>query len=284
MRATVLTLVMLLTLCFSAAAPAQVKILFMSKSQGFEHSPVAEKDGKPSVAAKVLTDLGAQHGGAQVTATKNGSAINAENLKNYQLVIFYSQGDLTQPSKDGGDNMGPDGVKDLLDWISAGGAVMGFHSASDTFHPTSEEGSPFLKMMGAEFETHGAQFKGNLKVVDTQHPAMANYPPEYMINEEWYLFKDFNKNSMHILAVMDPGEEGAKQEKYKIAPYPVIWCSQYGNGKVFFSALGHNDEMWLNEDFQKTIVDAADWVLSRDTDPAQVAPNWDKVMSKFATK
>jgi len=254
------------------------RILFLSKSEGFEHSPVAVKGDQPSLAETILGRL-ARENGSPFTSTKDASLINADNLKNYDLVCFYTQGDLTRPSKDGGAPMGEKGQAELVEWVRNGGRFMGFHSASDTFHtPAGGEVTPYLKMVGAEFVTHGAQFKGTLKIVDPAHPAMASIPADWSFEEEWYLFKNFNTETMHVLALLDPGEAGAKQAAYRIAPYPVIWCSALGKGKVYFSALGHREDLWENPTFQASIVDAAMWLMEEGTDGTE--PNFDKVVPK----
>ncbi len=282
----VATLAGLAAVCVASTSLAQdmtpPRILFLSKSEGFEHSPVAVKDGKPCLAETVLGQL-AQENGSPFKSTKDASLINADNLKNYDLVCFYTQGDLTKPSKDGGAPMGEKGQADLVEWIKNGGRFMGFHSASDTFHtPADGEVTPYLKMVGAEFTGHGGQFKGTLKIVDPMHPAMENVPKDWSFPEEWYLFNHFNTATMHVLALLDPGEDGAKQEKYRIAPYPSIWCSALGKGKVYFSSLGHREDVWESPTFQKSIVDAGMWLMAPGTEGTE--PNYDKVVPKEAPK
>jgi type 1 glutamine amidotransferase len=272
-------LAMALAIVLAVPAVYAQNILFLNKSEGFEHSPVALKDGK-TYAGQVIQKLADQYG-ASMTETKNGSAINAENLKKFDLVMFYTSGDLTKPSKDGGDAMGPNGQAELVEWVKNGGGFMAFHSTTDTFHtPPGGEVTPFVKMLGAEFVSHGKQFVGAVKVVDAAHPVMASIPQDWKTNEEWYLFKNFNKETMHVLALLDPGEERAKQEAYNIPSYPVIWVSQCGNGKVYFSALGHGEEMWDSDVFQQSIVDGATWLLDDATGTVDVKPNYEEVVPK----
>lgn len=286
-RVTAMVILMaFVTACIAVTAMAQditpPRILFLSKSEGFEHSPVAVADGKPSLAETILGTLAKQND-SPFTSTKDASLINADNLKNYDLVVFYTQGDLTKPSKDGGAPMGEKGQADLVEWVKNGGRFMGFHSASDTFHtPDGGEVTPYLKMVGAEFTTHGAQFKGTLKVVDPTHPTMVDVPVDWSFDEEWYLFKNFNTATMHVLALLDPGEDGAKQDKYRIPPYPAIWCSALGKGKVYFTALGHREDVWESPVFQSSIVDAAQWLMTAGT--AGTEPNYDKAVGKPAPK
>lgn len=282
MRASVQMMCVVIFLVLSAAPacgqqenPAP-RVLFLSKSSAFEHSCIARKDGQPSHVEKLITGL-AEEAGVVLTATKDGSLITAANLKNYDLVVFFTQGDLMVAGKDGETPMGETGIEDLLDWIRAGGAFMGYHCASDTFKsPKDGPVTPFISMVGGEFRAHGRQFKGTLKVVDPSHPTAASLPNDWSILEEWYLFRNLNKESIHVVALFDPGSEREKQKMYNIPSYPIIWCSAYGEGRVYYNAMGHREDVWDTEIFQQSIVDAAAWVLGQA--PLQADPNYDEVV------
>ena len=131
--------------------------------------------------------------------------------------------------------------------------------------------------LGGEFRVHHKQFKGTVRVIDTAHPAMAHVPAEWNILDEWYLFKNLNAETMHVLAVLDSGAERQVQEPYNIPNYPIIWCSEYGKGRVYYNAMGHREDVWDNPDFQKSVVDAAHWALGHG--PAGAEPNLGKIIS-----
>lgn len=279
-----LTIATLIALVFAPLTFAQditpPRILFYSRSEGFEHSPVVVKDGKPSIAEKALSALASENS-SPFESTKDGTKITAENLKKFDLVIFYTQGDLTSPtSKDGAPPVSAQGVADLVQWVKDGGRFMGFHSASDTMHtPKGGEVTPYLKMVGGEFIGHGPQFEGTIKVVDPSHPAMESFPQDMKLLEEWYMFNNFNTGSIHVLALLDPGEAiRAKEERYNIPNYPIIWVNAFGKGKVYFSALGHRDEIWQNSVFLSSVVDAGKWLMTEGLEGTE--PNFDKVVPK----
>lgn len=263
------------TLAVAAEKPVPKNVLFLGTSVSFAHSPTVEKDGKPCLAEQILRPI-LEEMGAQLTVTHDASTINADNLKNYDLVMFYTEGDLTQPNKTGTPPMGPDGQAELIQWIENGGRFLGFHSATDTFDVPGEEVTPYIEMIGAEFKTHGRQFVGKVRVADPEHPAMAHIPDGWELLEEWYLFRKFNEEDLHVLALVDPGEERAKQEVYNIPAYPVIWVRTLGAGRVYFTALGHREDVWKNERFQQAFVDAVHWLMS--TGDAQAEPNFKEVV------
>lgn len=279
-----IAIALLVTIVIALAAPCAMaqhtRILFLHKSEGFEHSPISMKDGQ-TYAGKILAKLAADMK-ATFMETKDASLLSKDGLKNYDLVILYTQGDITKPSKDGGACAGPNGQAEFVEWVKNGGKVMGFHAASDTFHtPEGGEVTPFIKMIGGEFKGHGPQFKGTVKVVDPKHPAMANVPQDWRLMEEWYSFKNFNTETMRVLALLDAGENRAKDMNLYGGPaYPIIWCSAYGQGKVFFNGLGHREDVWDNPLFQKSIVDAINWLMDPKSDPANTKPNYNEVVPK----
>ena len=257
----------------TASAAEPTRILYLSKSEGFEHSVVHQKDGAPSHTDTIIGEL-VKAAGATLDCTKDASAVNAENLKNYDIVIFYTQGDIrNKGGKDDGAPIGPNGEQELLAWVKAGGGFIAYHSGTDTFHsPPKGPVSPYLDMVGGEFRGHGGQFKGTLKVVDPKHPTMANIPDDWYIRDEWYLFKNFNTKTTHVLALLDPGKERGRQATYNIPSYPMIWCCTYGNGRVYVNGMGHREDVWEHETFKKGIVDAIQWV--RGDGPAMAGPNF----------
>lgn len=267
-----------LTCAFTLGAYAEegLRILYLSKSSGFIHSVVNPDDSGTSLTDRVLTEL-AESMGAHINTTKDASLINAENLENYDVVIFYTSGNLTEEGNDGYPAMSETGVDELLAWIDNGGGFIGFHSATDTFRVGAEgEPNDFIRMIGGEFLTHGAQFEGILQVTSPEHPTMANFQDNWAIWDEWYLYTHLNEDDMHVLVLLEPGEEREKQEMYDIPAYPIIWCSAMGEGRILHNGMGHREDVWENPDFQQTVVDAINWAAGEG--PTHAAPNYHDVV------
>lgn len=270
----------LLCAALPAAAEDLGKALLLTKSGGFQHGPVTEKDGQPSLVETVLREHLANHGLA-LDATKDAGKINAANLANYKLVLFYTQGDL---DKEGIDKMpmGPDGMKDLAAWISAGGGFIGFHSAADTSRPVKADdpATPYTAIVGGAFKSHGKQFSGKVRVVDPNHAAIKSVPDGFMLLDEWYVYTHLDTANMHVLAMLDPADERAKQEQYNIPTYPIVWCKEQGTGRIFYTAMGHREDVWSNETFLAMMNDAITWATGEGK--ADAKPNYDKMIEKYA--
>lgn len=260
-------------LAFGEDAPG---VLLLSKSAGFQHQPIAEKDGQPSQVEIILRAM-LEKKGMTLTATKDAGSINAENLESYSVVVFYTQGDLTEVGLDKQPAMGPDGVADLVRWIEGGGGFVGFHSATDTLRTNaSDEATAYTNMIGAAFRGHGRQFVGNLRVVDPGHPTMAHIEQGFSIRDEWYVFAQMNTERIHVLALLAPGAERSRQKLYDVEVYPIVWCTILGEGRVYYNAMGHREDVWENETFLSAVGDAIDWAGGEG--PANAEPNYASVM------
>src|SRR4051794_37218921 len=76
----------------AAASGERKKVLFFTKSAGFQHSVItrsADEPDKLAYAEQILTDLGAKNG-FDVTCTKDGKVFTPENLKQYAVIAFYT--------------------------------------------------------------------------------------------------------------------------------------------------------------------------------------------------
>jgi uncharacterized protein len=273
----------------SAASGPQRKILFFSKSSGFEHDVISYKKGKPSVAEKALAELGAKHGW-EFTFSKDGSLFSPEYLKQFDAVFFYTTGDLMTPGTDGQPAMSAAGKQALLDYVASGRGFIGSHSASDTFHTNNEskkgpdryanhgaEADPYVRMLGGEFIKHGKQQKAKMRCVDPKFPGMEKHVEGFEMMEEWYSLKDFPED-VHVLLV----QESEKMEgiEYQRPPYPATWARMHGKGRVFYTSMGHRDDVWASPIFQDILTGGIRWALG--DAKAGVKPNLYEVTPGWA--
>ena len=243
------------------------KVLFFTKSSGFQHDVI--KRSKPdelSFAEKILVDLGKQHG-FDVTATKDGSCFTPEKLADFDVVAFYTTGDVDQtdsdkgkptgkPAKDGGVPMPPGGADALLKFIESGKGFVGFHCATDTFdhHGDNAAAHPYIKMIGGEFNGHGKQQPSKIRAVKQFAPVKD--VNDYEMHEEWYRFKNLAPD-MHVILV----QETATMDKdhTQLKPYPMTWARTQGKGRVFYTSMGHREDVWTNPLFHQVILGGLSW-------------------------
>jgi uncharacterized protein len=264
----------------TAASAAPKKILFFTKSSGFEHSVISWKNGQPSFAEKILLDLGAKNGW-EFTFSKDGSKFSPEYLAQFDAVFFYTTGDLCSKGTDGEPPMTPAGKQALFDYVRGGKGFIGTHSATDTFHTGNESqkgpdryvnhgtnADPYTCFIGGEFIIHGAQQVATNRVVDPKFPGFEKTGDTFAFLEEWYSLKDFTPDD-HALTVIDAPH--MKGPMYDRPPYPNTWARMEGKGRVWYTALGHREDVWTNPTFQAILVGGIKWALGEVS--ADVTPN-----------
>ncbi len=246
-----------------AERKAEKRILFFTKSSGFEHSVVRRRGAQLGFAEKALIELGKKHG-FHVEATKDGRVFDGD-LDQYDAFAFYTTGNLTQAGTDKQPPMSPKGKEAFLQAIQNGKGFIGFHCASDTFHSPGdraqnqplEKRDPYIAMVGGEFIRHGRQQKATMRVVDPRFPGVEKAGSQFEMFEEWYALKNFAPD-MHVILVQDT--EGMVGADYQRPPYPSTWARLHGKGRVFYTAMGHREDVWTNEIFQSVVAGALKWI------------------------
>lgn len=264
-------LLLLLSVAVATAADAPArKILFFSKSSGWEHDVISWKKGQPSFAEKQLLALGQEHNW-EFTFSKDGSKFSPEYLAQFDAVFFYTTGDLCSPGTDKQPPMTLAGKQALIDFVRGGKGFVGTHAASDTFHTDNEsqkgperfanhceKADPYVRFLGAEFIIHGAQQVATNRVIDPAFPGFAKVGAAFAFHEEWYSLKDF-RDDIHVLTVMETA--GMKGEMYKRPPYPNTWARAEGKGRVWYTAMGHREDVWTNPIFRQILVGGIQFAL-----------------------
>ncbi len=260
--------------CASLKKASPKRVLVVTVTKGFRHSSIP-------TAEKVLAELAKESSAFTVDYArvepndpqfkgddgkpdkeKVNAAIKAvlaekmspKALKQYDAVIFANTtGDLPLL-----DNQA------FLDWIKSGKGFVGMHSATDTFHGFAG----YIEMIGGEFKTHGAQVKVDAINQDQECPACKHLPGNWEVFDEIYQFKNFDRTKVHGLLTLDKHPNDKTP-----GDYPIAWCKEYGTGRVFYTSLGHREDVWdpnwpdrknpkaVAEAYQKHILGGIKWAL-----------------------
>lgn len=258
------------SLLLAADAPKR-KVLFFSKSSGFEHSCIKVKDGQPSHVDKVLAELGAKNN-LEFTCTKDGSVFTPEGLAKFDAVFFYTTGDLTSAGNDKQPPMPKEGKETLFNYIKGGKGFIGSHCATDTFHSKGAEIDPYIDMIGGEFLSHGAQQKSKITCADEKFSGCSDCKDGFELHEEWYSLKNIARD-LHVLLVQQT--TGMNGWMYQRSAYPETWAKAYGKGRIYYTSMGHREDVWTNPLFQNILIGGIKFACG--DAPGDVTPNVEKV-------
>jgi type 1 glutamine amidotransferase len=269
---------------------ANKKVLFFTKSSGFEHSVIKRDGGSLSMAERILTEIGKANG-FEVVASKDGRLFEPDQIGQWDAFVFETTGDLTIPGGDQNPPISPDGEKALYEAIRGGKGFMGMHCATDTFGHhgpkykqagNRDKGAddPYIQMIGGEFIVHGAQQLSRIDIVSPSFPGIANgfgsSGTSFTIQDEWYALKNF-ADDLHVILVQVT--EGMKGHMYERPNFPVTWARAFGKGRVFYTSMGHREDVWENPNYQALLLGALGWATGRID--ANVEPNIRKVTPKY---
>ena len=261
-----------------AADEKKRKILYFTRSAGFEHSVVHREGNNLSHSEKVLTEM-CKKPGIEVVCSKDGRVFDGD-LDQFDAIAFYTSGDLTQPIT-GRDEppMTLGGKKRLLGAIAEGKGFLAFHAANDSFHSQGGRIDPYIAMLGGEFVTHGSQQEATMKVTSPKFPGVEGLGDSFRMMEEWYALNNFAKD-LHVILVQETG--GMKDACYQRPPFPATWARKHHKGRVFYTSLGHREDVWTGRTFQQIVLGGLAWVLGNveaDVTPnvAQVTPKADQM-------
>ncbi len=158
--------------------------------------------------------------------------------KGIDAVIFANTtGMLPLPDRDG-----------FIKWVQDGHAFIAMHSGSDTLHDRDGKGElkypGYIDMLQGEFQTHRAQVPADLKAGDAKHPANAGIGDHWDIKqEEMYLIKSQNPEKVRSIFFLRHDPNFPDQRGF----FPVSWVREYGNGRVFYTSLGHREDLWSDD-------------------------------------
>jgi type 1 glutamine amidotransferase len=217
--------------------PAPIRVLMLTATAGFRHDSIP-------VARDVMAGL-APGGELTVTATEDLSSITASTLDGYDVLCFaLTSGELAFSAEQKGA---------ILAFVTRGKGFVGVHSASDTLYDWPDYG----RLVGAYFKEHPWTQQATVLVEDQSHPATAGLGERMTLLEEFYTFRENPRPRVHVLLRLDPASVGAAGD------YPLAWTQPFGNGRAYYNALGHFQDTWRDQRFQRQLAGALKWAAGR---------------------
>ncbi|PVD50649.1 dehydrogenase [Terrimonas sp.] len=200
--------------------------------------------------------------GINITYTTNPDDMLKEDFQLYDGLILYANHDsITKPQE-----------KALLDFVKSGKGFIPLHCASWCFRNSPE----VVDLIGGQFKTHQYDLFTAV-IVKPEHPVMKDVPA-FSTEDETYVHDKISKS----IEVLTERVEGDHHE-------PYTWVRTYGDGRVFYTAYGHNEKTFVNPGFLKLVYNGILWAVGdharslveafKEPDPAYTEakmPNYEK--------
>ena len=238
-----------------------LRVLYLSQSVGFVHETVRRPPGGLAPSELALQSMARDSGAFTVELTQDARDITPERLDDLDVLIFSTTGALPIDRATWAA---------ITEWIESGrGGFIGIHSATDTQLDFEGGEAIYTAFIGGQFDGHpwveGTPVR--LSNLEPDHPLASMWPAtDYA--EEIYQYAGFDPDRVRVLQTLDMGH-GPLRRPY---PVPVTWVRQIGQGRLFYTNLGHTLSTWDDPRFRRQIIDAVRWTGGRIAAPARPNP------------
>jgi type 1 glutamine amidotransferase len=232
----------ILLACVSTACLAQDAVLVFSRTLGFRHGSIA--DG-----IDMLRQLGTQHG-FTVDATEDPTRFSAAGLASYDAVVFLSTtGNVLDDAQQAA----------FQQWLEAGRGWVGIHAAADCEYGWPWYGAAVLGN-GAWFLSHPAIQQATLVREVADDPSTAHLPASFPFTDEWYSFRANPRAGSTVLLRLDEASYNPGNGAMG-ADHPISWKRAVGQGRAWYTGLGHRDETFADVRFRQHVAGGLRWAI-----------------------
>jgi putative membrane-bound dehydrogenase-like protein len=235
----ILTLLSISTFAQNSPKPRRLEVLFLGDNG--HHKPV---ERLPSI----MSALGNK--GINFTYTNKLEDLNLENLNRFDALMIYANW----------DEITPQAETALLAYVASGKGILPIHCASFCFRNSPE----YVKMVGGQFWKHTTDTI-SANIVQPNHQIM-NGLSKLKAFDETYLHSKLQADNNVLMNREIKADQTKDRPETKTEPY--TWTRNYGKGRVFYTAFGHDEQTWENPDFHKLLENAIIWAVD---DQARVA-------------
>lgn len=187
--------------------------------------------------------------GIRIEYTEDPGALNAETLNAFDGLLLYANI----------EELSPDQEASLMEYVASGHGFIALHCATACFANSAK----FIELVGAQFKTHEAQtFRTE---VGDAHPLIAGYGGFSSWDETYVHHRHNDDRSVVEYRVQGIQAEGRQRE-------PWSWVRQHGQGRVFYTAWGHDQRTWRHPGFQNLVERGIRWACGSDLDGVEKFP------------
>ena len=246
----VLIVALLLTNCLSVLAqqPTRIKVLILTGVNNHDWRATTES------LRKILEGTGR----FETRVDEEVRGCSGETFEPYDvLLINFNDWKHSGPWWD-------DRVREaMLDFVRNGKGIVFYHSANNAFWGWSE----YDKLVGGtwrETADHAPYHSFTVKIVDKDDPITLGLPPSFSQTDELYHGLSLQPN-IRILASAWDDPKNCKGPNLRCGSgkdEPLIWVQNYGAGRVFQTALGHDVKAMESAGFQITLQRGVEWAAT----------------------
>jgi type 1 glutamine amidotransferase len=232
------------------ARPAMPRrVLIFYRTEGYVHSSIP-------YANQALKGLGEITGAYRADISEDLAVFSQAALAPYDAIVFNNTTHLS---------LSPSERAALLAFVNAGKGVVGIHAASDSFY-TWPEGQSLL---GGIFNSHPwtADDTVAVKLDDRESPLTKAFAGHgFWVKDEIYQIDGpYSRERVHVLLSLDMSRPENSRKREQLVrddnDFPVAWIKHEGAGRVFYSSLGHNPQIYRTPQILQHYLDGIQFAI-----------------------
>ena len=219
-----------------------IRVLVFSKvaDDAYRHSSIPN-----GIAA--LHEIGASKGW-QVDDTVDPKAFSPQNLAKYDVVVWNNAG---------GDILDDTEKSAFENFIHRGGGFVGIHEAAPWAGSRDVNWPWYERLVGAHFKQHPEGTPtAKIVVASIEHLSTKGLPNPWSRADEWYEWIEDPSpaRGMNILLYVDEKSYGRGTGQH-----PIAWYHEYEGGRAFYTALGHTEAGYNEDNFRRHLAGGIAW-------------------------
>jgi type 1 glutamine amidotransferase len=208
------------------------KVLVFYRCEGFVHGSIA-------CINKTLEMMGKKSGAFETVVSEDMSMFDPDKLNQFDAVVFNNTTRLKFAD--------PKHREALMDFVKGGKGIVGIHGASDNFYEWPEAAA----MMGGLFAGHPWNAGGTwaVQLDEPDHPLNKAFGGKgFFIRDEIYKVEGpYSRDNLRVLVGLDMTKKrnqlsGGRADN----DHAISWIRDFGDGRVFYCSLGHNNDVFWN--------------------------------------
>lgn len=192
--------------------------------------------------ATVIHDFLSQQVDLSVTLTDDRNTLM--DLANYNACVFGIGFTRRAQQEDGTmawlPNLTTEQENALFQFVERGKGLIGIHGTAWWI------GGKAAELIGGHANWHPPGSTFTVNVIDRDHQITQG-------------ISDFEVDDEIYMSAYDPKIQILATAEWSNKQHPLAWTNTYGNGRVFYTALGHGPSTFQNETMQQLMINAVRW-------------------------
>ncbi len=244
------------------------KLLVFNLSYGFVHTSIL-------FGSQAIEIMGNKTGAYETVVSTDISMFEPDKLAQFDAVVFNNtNNELFLPDPEVFKKMSPAEQEQALkrdaalkesfvNYLKNGGGLMIIHAGIASFREWPKWGN----IGGARFTNHpwGSGSKVTMKVEEPNHQLAQAFPktPFEVTDETYQMAEPYSRDRLRVLVSLDTEKTNMKNPLVQRTDgdFAISWVRSYGQGRVFYCAIGHDHPLFWNTSILQHYLDGVQFVL-----------------------